>query len=190
MPDLSGCPIRILTHIRTVRQESPKGLEAFQILYDRGLRTLKKSAKICVIMPEFKLKPNVVETTFHVRYAETDQMGFVHHAVYPVWLEEGRSQWIRDQGSSYALFEEDGLFLAVSELQLRYCQPARYDQFVKIRTWVAEVKSRQVIFEYEVVRVEDNCLLSNGYTKLVCLDQTGNVVKMPLKWQKLLKHEP
>ena len=33
----------------------------------------------------------VVETEFHVRYAETDAMGVVHHATYLVYFEEGRS---------------------------------------------------------------------------------------------------
>ena len=33
----------------------------------------------------------VCEITFHVRYAETDKMGIVHHAAYLVWFEEGRS---------------------------------------------------------------------------------------------------
>jgi acyl-CoA thioester hydrolase len=36
-----------------------------------------------------------VETTFHVRYAETDAMGQVHHSVYPVWFEEARSELMR-----------------------------------------------------------------------------------------------
>jgi hypothetical protein len=62
---------------------------------------------------------SVVETTFRVRYAETDQMGIVHHASYVAWLEEGRSQWMRAHGNSYAQFEEEGLLLVVSELYLR-----------------------------------------------------------------------
>ena len=50
----------------------------------------------------------VFETTFHVRYAETDQMGVVHHAAYIVWFEEGRSAWMRALGSNYADFESAG----------------------------------------------------------------------------------
>lgn len=62
------------------------------------------------------LETLAVETTFRVRYAETDQMGIVHHASYVVWLEEARSQWMRAHGKSYAQFEKEGLQLVVSEL--------------------------------------------------------------------------
>jgi hypothetical protein len=52
--------------------------------------------------------PTVAETTFHVRYAETDQMGIVHHSAYIVWFEEGRSAWSRQVGRPYADFERAG----------------------------------------------------------------------------------
>ncbi len=32
--------------------------------------------------------PQIVETKVHVRYAETDAMGVVHHASYLVYFEE------------------------------------------------------------------------------------------------------
>jgi acyl-CoA thioester hydrolase len=31
------------------------------------------------------------ETTSTVRYAETDQMGIVHHSNYAIWYEAGRT---------------------------------------------------------------------------------------------------
>jgi acyl-CoA thioester hydrolase len=134
-----------------------------------------------------QLKPNIVETTFHVRYAETDQMGIVHHAAYVVWLEEGRSQWLRTNGSSYAKFEEEGFGLAVSELQVRYLQSARYDQRVTVRCWVESVQSRQIQFSYEVVEPESGAVFVTGYSKHICLNQEGKVAKLPDKWRRLLE---
>ena len=58
--------------------------------------------------------PFVAEATFHVRYAETDAQGIVHHASYIVYFEEGRSEYIRQRGSSYADFERSGFYLAVT----------------------------------------------------------------------------
>lgn len=49
------------------------------------------------------------ETLVTVRYAETDRMGIVHHAVYPVWYEEGRSAYFRALGLPYSAIEELGL---------------------------------------------------------------------------------
>jgi len=130
---------------------------------------------------------DATETTFRVRYAETDQMGIVHHASYVVWLEEGRSQWMRAHGNSYAQFEREGLLLVVSELCLRYKQPARYDQRVAVRCWVESVRSRQIQFSYEVVDAETGAVFLDGYTQHICLDRAGKVTRIPGYWQGLLR---
>jgi acyl-CoA thioester hydrolase len=133
------------------------------------------------------MKSDIVETTFRVRYAETDQMRIVHHASYVVWLEEGRSHWMRAHGSSFAQFEKEGFMLAVSDLQARYHQAARYDQLVTVRCWVEKVRSRQIQFNYQVVDAETGGLFVSGYTKHICLDHDGAVANFPEKWLKLLK---
>jgi acyl-CoA thioester hydrolase len=136
------------------------------------------------------LNSTVAETTFHVRYAETDKMGIVHHAAYVVWFEEGRSNWLRTFGSSYAAFEEDGISLAVSELNARYGQPARYDQLITVRCWVEEVKSRKITFRYEIVDADTGTQLVRGYTRHICVDRTGKVTAIPRKWRDYMLHPP
>src|SRR5690606_15699590 len=42
--------------------------------------------------------PKDTVTVVRARFAETDQMGVVHHSVYPVWFEAGRVEWMRDGG--------------------------------------------------------------------------------------------
>jgi acyl-CoA thioester hydrolase len=128
----------------------------------------------------------VVETTFYVRYAETDQMGVVHHSAYIVWFEEGRSSWMRAMGSNYADFEASGLNLAASEVYARYQAPALYGRQVTVRTWVEEVRSRTAKICYEVVDTESGRMLVNGYTRHVCVDRQGQVVRIPEKWRELL----
>ena len=131
----------------------------------------------------------VSETTFRVRYAETDQMGLVHHASYVVWLEEGRSNWMRSRGSSYAQFEQEGLVLAVTDLNVRYHRAARYDQPVTVRCWVTDVRSRQLHFSYQVVEPATGELFVTATTKHVCLNRHGKVTNIPPRWQKFLKQE-
>ncbi len=131
----------------------------------------------------------VVETTFRVRYAETDQMGIVHHAAYVVWLEEGRSSYTRAMGSSYAEFEKEGISLAVSELHVRYGQPARYDQRVTVRCWVEEVRSRQITFVYEIVDAETGAVFVTASTKHTCIDRQGKVAKIPEHWRERMKEK-
>ena len=97
---------------------------------------------------------HISETTFHVRYAETDAMGYVHHAVYLVWFEEGRSAFIRERGWSYADIEASGYFLVAGELEARYRKAARYDQQVTVRTWIESFKTRAMTFGCEVVNAD------------------------------------
>ncbi len=116
-------------------------------------------------------------------------MGIVHHAAHVVWMEEGRSHWLRAHGTSFTEFEKLGLSLAVSELHVRYSQPARYDQLVTIRCWVDEVKSRKVTFCYEVVDAQTGALFASGYSKHICIDRQGRVAKIPAEWRKFMSRE-
>lgn len=91
-------------------------------------------------------------TEIRVRYAETDAMGIVHHSVYPIWMELGRSDWLRQLGQSYAEWERQGVMLSVAELKVRYRSPARYDELVQVRTRLVEAGRRRIVFAYGVSR--------------------------------------
>ena len=129
------------------------------------------------------------ETTFHVRYAETDAMGIVHHSVYVVWFEEGRSHYMRSRGADYARFEADGLSFALSELEARYVAPARYGQRVTVRTTLESIRSRSLSLTYEVLEAESKNALVTGRTKLICVDRAGQVTRIPPAWRELMLQE-
>lgn len=120
-------------------------------------------------------------TEIRVRYAETDQMGVAYHTHYLVWCEIGRTEFIRTLGVPYASLESDGLRLVVSEAHVRYAAPARYDDRVRIRTWVERVQSRAITFAYELTR-EDPAgpvRLARAQTRLVALDARGAPRTLP-----------
>ena len=58
-----------------------------------------------------------------VRYAETDQMGVVHHAVYPVWFEQARLEYFRSAGANYTDIEAAGFVSPVLKLEVQYKRP-------------------------------------------------------------------
>jgi acyl-CoA thioester hydrolase len=91
---------------------------------------------------------------FRTRYAETDQMGIIHHANYLAWCEIGRTDLIRRLYKSYAEVEKEGVLLPVTDVSLRYHASARYDELVRVTTWVDQLRSRAVAFAYLVERVE------------------------------------
>ena len=126
-----------------------------------------------------------VDTSFHVRYAETDAMGIVHHANYIVWFEEARSAFMRAYGTSYRHFEAEGVQLAVSEVQARYLAPTVYDQRITIRCWVEGVQSRKMRFGYQVLDVASEQIFVTGFTEHICITPDGQVARIPQKWREL-----
>jgi acyl-CoA thioester hydrolase len=131
------------------------------------------------------------ETKVRVRYAETDKMGIVHHANYPVWFELGRSEFCRARGFSYLEMEEkhDAL-LVVAEIYCRYKAPAYYDDEITVRTKIEEIRSRSMRFVYEVYRQSDETLLAEGETLHVVTDSNKKVRSLPPSYKELLMNAP
>ena len=125
----------------------------------------------------------VAETRIRVRYAETDAMGIVHHRQYVVYLEVGRTEYSRQRDKPYSTFEAEGRFLTVTEISVQYRQPARYDQELRILTWIESLKSRGLTFAYEIRDVLTDQLITNGWTKHICIDREGNVARIPEGWR-------
>jgi acyl-CoA thioester hydrolase len=124
------------------------------------------------------------ETRVRVRYAETDQMGVVYHSNYLIWMEVGRVAHCRASGFEYKQMEmEDGVFLAVAEAHCRYASPARSDEEVVIRTWVAEANPRMVRFAYEMRLAEDGRKVATGETKHVFLGRNLRPCRLPEKYR-------
>src|SRR6266545_503149 len=123
--------------------------------------------------------PEVSETLVRVNYSEVDQMGVVYHARYLVWLDVARCEHLRRQGMSYAELEQRGLRLAVSELRIRYRQPARYDDVVRIRCWVRECVSRRISFGYALDLPDRNTLVATAEIALLALGADFGLSRLP-----------
>ena len=131
-------------------------------------------------------EPAVIESSFHVRYAETDAMSVVHHAGYLVYFEEARSHYMRELGGDYAHIENTGFRLPVSEVGLRYVGSLRYGDIVKVRAWVEENKSRRIRFAYEVCKAGDESILVTGFTQHIWTDHNGRVTRAPAQWVEMM----
>ncbi|MFQ5688938.1 MAG: acyl-CoA thioesterase [Gemmatimonadota bacterium] len=114
-----------------------------------------------------------------VRYAETDQMGRAHHSHYLVWCELGRTRFMRGRGISYAELERRGLRLPVSKAHVEYRQGVGYDDTVRIRTRVEQVRSRSVRFAYRLERGDDGVPMARAWTELVCTNAHGTLMRLP-----------
>lgn len=121
----------------------------------------------------------ISEITVRVNYSETDRMGVAYHGRYPAWLDMARTEHLRRTGVSYRELEDDGLLLAVSDLQVRYRRSAEYDDLVRVRCWVREISSRKVTFGYAVEHAGRGEILATAITALISMDRTFAVVRLP-----------
>lgn len=127
------------------------------------------------------------ETEIRVRYAETDKMGIVHHSNYYVWFELGRSEFCRNNGFSYLEMEDqDNALMVVAESSCRYKSPAFYEDVLTIRTKLERIRSRSLIFIYEIHRANDDKTLAIGKTLHIVTNKDHTITTLPKKYRDLL----
>lgn len=113
-----------------------------------------------------------------VRYAETDQMGFVYYANYFIWFEMARTEFFRALGVEYRKIEEEHrLYIPVVEAYCRYKSPLRYDDLVVIDVKLADMGATRITFDYEVKK--DSVITSVGTTKHAFINKEGKPVTIP-----------
>jgi acyl-CoA thioester hydrolase len=123
-------------------------------------------------MPTVALDPvaSLSVVRVRVRFGETDLMGIVHHGSYVHYMEVARIEWLRRRGVTYADWASHGVHLPVIELTLKYRAPARFDEEIDVSCTLAEVGAASVRFDYRLVRAADGALLTEGSTRLACID--------------------
>jgi acyl-CoA thioester hydrolase len=122
-------------------------------------------------------KENYTLSRVLVRYAETDQMGVVYHTNFLIWFEVGRTEYIRERSTSYRSMEEKGVYLPILESHCRIRASARFEDALEVRTWIDEMKTRRVIFAYEVRRGDK--VLAQGSTVHICLNENRQLIRIP-----------
>lgn len=127
-----------------------------------------------------------VDVPLRVRYADTDRMGIVYYGTYPVYLEVGRSEFMRTKGLPYRDLEEKGYSLVVTGIEIKYYNPACYDDLLTVRTSISDVQSRGVVFNYTVLR--DGVTIVVGKTRHLCVTAERKPTRMPSFLVEVLKN--
>jgi acyl-CoA thioester hydrolase len=111
----------------------------------------------------------VHKSKIRIRYAETDQMGYVYYGNYATFFEVARVEALRSLNFSYNELEKSGIMLPVLELQIKYVKPAFYDDEIVIETTIREIPKARIRFEYKTYNQKGD-LLNFGNTALVFVD--------------------
>ncbi len=122
-------------------------------------------------------------------------MGVVHHSVYPVWFEMGRTEMLRSTGGSYRAMEEAGAFLVVADLSIKFQVPARYDDELVLRTHLLDGSRARIRHGYELVRHDASStnvaatptVLAVATTTIACVNDQGSLQAIPDEILAVLK---
>lgn len=125
-------------------------------------------------------------TRLRVRFSDTDAMGIAHHSNYFRFFEVARTDWIKQKGYDYRMFEHDGFHLALISASAQFKKPTRFDDEIEIRI-KAQVDGLRVFFEYEVHmvdagpkgQVKPGALLATGETVHVTVDKNMRPARLP-----------
>ena len=113
------------------------------------------------------------------RYCETDQAGVVHHTVYPIWFEMGRTELLRENGLAYSKLEKAGTFFVVADLTVKYRRPAYYDEQLHLATECTKITPARVEHTYTLKRTSTGLILAQGTSILACVNPEGKPIRIP-----------
>ena len=123
-------------------------------------------------------------TRVRARYAETDQMGVIHHANYYVWMEVARVELCAGLGFRYRDMEKnDGVMLAVVESSCRYINAVHFDEEVVIATELSDANSRMISFTYHMS--VDGRHVASGATRHIFLNRLLRPTRLPDQYRSL-----
>ena len=103
------------------------------------------------------------------RYAETDQMGVIHHGNYATYFELARIEWLRSLGLSYGKLETQGILLPVLSLSIEFKQPLHFENQIQIEIFLDKDPTSIVDFSYQIFN-QNNELTTEGATVLAFLN--------------------
>ncbi len=126
------------------------------------------------------------ELQFKTRYAETDQMGYIHHSIYAQYFEMGRLELMNKIGISYKQMEKDGFILPVYTLNTKYFIPLTFDETIRLKTFVKYLKGVRLAFGYEIYN-ENNQKTTEGEVVLVFAGRDGKPIRPPKEFVDKIK---
>lgn len=122
-----------------------------------------------------------------VYYEDTDLSGITYHANYLRWFERARSDLLRllaiDQRA--AIEAEEGAY-AVTEIAIKYLQPAKLDDDVIIETIATEIGAASLRMEQVAKRGDD--VLSTAQVRAGFLTLEGRPRRQPDEWRAAFKN--
>ena len=125
-------------------------------------------------------------TEIRVRFAETDAQGIVHNSNYFIWFEVARVDYLERYAGGYQKLRDLGVEAVVLETHIRYLQPAKFDDRLRVHARCVDVKGARFRYEYAIER--DGVTIADGWTAHATVDaQTFRPTRVPSWLQESIR---
>ena len=94
----------------------------------------------------------ITESLIDIRYPDCDPMNVVHHAVYPLWYEIARMDWLRAAGFCWEEMHALRIDPAMVNLNLNYKAALRYPGRITVRTSCLLCEPKKLRLRYEIYK--------------------------------------
>ncbi len=115
--------------------------------------------------------------TKKIYYHDTDCGQVVYYANYLKYLEEARTEFMRDKGFDLGSLAQAGTWFVVRRVEIDYKAPARYGEVLTIQTELKEARNVSLVFSQKVNRTDT--LLVEAVTQLVCVNTSFQPTVIP-----------
>jgi len=127
-----------------------------------------------------------------VYFADTDFTGVVYHARYLVFLERGRSDFLRLSGVHHTELAEgkhgERLSWVVRRMEIDFRQPARIDDIITVDTQVEGISGARIFMRQKLTRGPD--LLVEARVEAAIVGASGKPRRFPREWVPIFLRRP
>ena len=113
------------------------------------------------------------EVEIEVPFHDVDVLGIAWHGHYAKYLEIARCALLDKIDYNYPQMRESGYAWPVIDMRIRYPQPLRFQQKVRVRATLEEWENRLKV-SYLIEDLASGQRLTRGYTVQVALDMKNN----------------
>jgi len=121
-----------------------------------------------------------------VRNYHCDSYGHVNNAQYLILLEEARTQFMDDLGCPLENYLEQGLYITVTEIHIKYRKPAVTGDRLEVLIWIPVMKRAQVKFQQEIRLAGSGELIATAAVTCACI-KNGRPTAMPQDFLEMIK---
>lgn len=113
-------------------------------------------------------------------FYDTDLGAVVHNIAYLRFIEKARTKLAERLGMKLRDMAESGIFPVVVRTEVDYRKPARLNDELVVRGWLAEIERAHFWVSFEIVRASDEALLVTSRQSLALVRlPAGKVLRLP-----------